>query len=70
MEQFLMFLREEIVPRGWLPFRTEWSIYDCDHMVAGQIDSVWVDPATGAFHMVDWKRCVGDLDPCEGERFG
>eukprot|EP00969_Alexandrium_andersonii_P334834 14798286-Alexandrium_andersonii.AAC.1 len=69
MAQFLDLLREEIVPRGWLPFRTEWSIYDRANMVAGQIDSVWIDPATKSFHMIDWKRCLGDLDPAEGERF-
>ena len=35
-------------------------------MVAGQIDSLWLDTATGNVHMIDWKRCLADLDPCEG----
>ena len=38
-------------------------------MVAGQIDSIWVDPKTGELHMIDWKRCKDDLDPSEGEQF-
>jgi hypothetical protein len=39
-------------------------------MIASQIDSVWIDPASGNFHMIDWKRCQGSLDPSEGARFG
>jgi hypothetical protein len=29
-------------------------------MVAGQIDSIWVDPVSKSFHMIDWKRCSLD----------
>ena len=39
-------------------------------MVAGQIDSVWFDELNGTFHMIDWKRCLADLSPQEGEQFG
>lgn len=42
---------------SWVPFRTEWSIFDDKACVAGQIDSVWVAP-DGSYHMVDWKRCA------------
>ena len=41
---------------GLEPYRTEWSIFDEDAMVAGQIDSVFRD-AEGGLWMVDWKRC-------------
>lgn len=27
---FEQFLQEQLIPRGWIPFRTEWSIYDED----------------------------------------
>jgi len=40
---------------SWRVYRTEWSIFDDKACVAGQIDSLWVDP-DGKFHMVDWKR--------------
>jgi|688.fasta_scaffold00883_2 hypothetical protein len=42
---------------SWVPYRTEWSVYDEKACVAGQIDSLWVAP-DGEFHMVDWKRCA------------
>ena len=40
-------------------------------MVAGQIDSVFVDP-DGGLHMVDWKRCKDKLsaDMNSWNRFG
>ena len=70
MQQFEAWLQSEILPRGWKPFRTEWSVFDCTNMVAGQIDSVWIDPATGGLHMIDWKRCRDDLSSEEGACFG
>ena len=42
---------------GWTPFRTEWSVFDDETLVCGQIDSVWRDQ-DGAYRMVDWKRCA------------
>ena len=69
MLMFFNFLTDEIIPRGWKPYRTEWSIFDEDHMVAGQIDSVWIDSSTGSLHMIDWKRCAKPLNPGDGERF-
>ena len=43
------------------PYRTEWSIYDEDAGVAGQIDSLWIDCSDDSLHptrfvMADWKR--------------
>ena len=68
-QQFKDFLNEFATARGWVPFRTEWSIYDERHWVAGQIDSVFED-SDGGFHMVDWKRVEADLDPQAGQHFG
>ena len=69
IDQFRCFLVNFGMERGWKPFRTEWSIFDDVAMVAGQIDSIFIDTA-GNLHMVDWKRVRKDLDPLEGMRFG
>ena len=46
------------------PFRSEWSIFDDDSRVAGQVDSLWFDEAAnGAIVMVDWKRARQLLSP-------
>lgn len=46
-----------------VPYRTEWSVYDLDCVLAGQIDSIWIDK-NGDLHMIDWKRCKKkDLGP-------
>lgn len=34
MSTFFDFLNAEIIPRGWVPYRTEWSIFDEDHWPA------------------------------------
>ena len=46
--------------RNWSIYRTEWSIYDDDSLVGGQIDAVYVDDKD-AMHIVDWKRSKKDL---------
>ena len=61
IQQFFTFFEKEICLRSWVPFRTEWSIFDEEFMVAGQIDSVFVDSG-GSLHMVDWKRCKDKLN--------
>ncbi len=42
---------------GLEPFRSEWVIFDEDADVAGSVDFVARDPATGHLVIVDWKRC-------------
>lgn len=46
--------------KGYLPFRTEWRIYDQQQRICGSIDMIFSkkDPTTGevTYHMVDWKR--------------
>ena len=45
------------------PYRSEWSIYDENAQVAGQIDSLWFDESRpGMIVMVDWKRVRKTLD--------
>ena len=70
MRQFYRFLREEVEPRGWTPYRTEWSIYDERRGVAGQIDCVFTSNGGTQYHMVDWKRCGKPLDPFANAFFG
>ena len=41
---------------GYVPFRTEWQIYDEESGIAGSIDMIYYRPSTGTYHMVDWKR--------------
>ena len=43
MEQFRMFVYTELESRGWQLYRSEWSVYDEDVMVAGQIDALFHD---------------------------
>jgi hypothetical protein len=56
------------------PFRAEWSIYDEDAAVAGQVDSLWFDEDEGAVVMVDWKRArellTSDLETQSSQAFG
>lgn len=54
--QYRHFVDTVVDREGLKPYRTEWSVYDTDAVLSGQIDSLWVDPE-GRFHMLDWKRC-------------
>ena len=57
------------------PYRSEWSIYNEDHRVAGQVDSLWFDTNRQPSQevvvvMADWKRAKELLtsDPVEQRR--
>ena len=63
MNQFKKFLHEVAVTRDWIPFRTEWSIFDSDRMIAGQIDCIFKELLADRYHMVDFKRCGKPLRP-------
>ena len=54
-KQFLVFHQDVVVRRQWVPYRTEWKIWDARSQIAGTIDMIFVDQ-DGQFHMVDWKR--------------
>ena len=40
----------------WKPFRCEWSLFDEELLLAGQLDALFVDSETGEYIMADWKR--------------
>ena len=40
-----------------IPYRTEWNVFDEDHLFAGSIDMTFMDPETGKLKIYDWKRC-------------
>ncbi len=44
------------------PYRTEWRIFDENHMLAGTIDMVYRNPKTGSYFMFDWKRSEKVVD--------
>jgi len=50
------FLEWDAAHEDWVPYRTEWKIFDADLKIAGTIDAVFKDE-NGQFVMVDWKRC-------------
>lgn len=61
--------------RRWTPIRLEWSLYNEDFKVAGQIDSLWRDLDTERdFVMADWKRArqllTDDIEVLEQQSFG
>lgn len=43
---------------GFIPFRTEWLVFDEEHKVAGSIDMVYKKP-DGTLAIYDWKRTEG-----------
>ena len=66
---FQRFVQEWLEPRRWVMRRVEWTIYEEQVMVAGQIDAVFQD-ASGALHMLDWKRTKHSLDSGAKSEFG
>jgi len=41
--------------KGFVPFRTEWLVFDPEHKVAGSIDMIYKKP-DGTLAIYDWKR--------------
>jgi hypothetical protein len=72
--EFRKFLSWLSTKPRWSPYRVEWSIYNEDEMVAGQIDSVWKDLDNCKFVMVDWKRSrellTNDENELQRQSFG
>lgn len=44
-------------PDVWIPYRTEWTIYDESARIGGTVDMVYKNVRDGTFTLVDWKRC-------------
>lgn len=54
---FLRFQEEWIKPRGYLPYRTEWSIFDGEIDLAGQLDMLYQKKeGVNDYALYDWKR--------------
>ncbi len=53
-EYFTTFVRDH---KSLVPYRTEWTIFDEELKLAGSIDMLFYDSASGNFHIYDWKRC-------------
>ncbi len=52
-QYFLKFLDDH--KNQWIPYRSEWRIYDEDYELAGTVDMCYV--RNGYLEIVDWKRC-------------
>lgn len=50
---FLKFLQEYPELQA---YRTEWTIFDEQYKIAGSIDMVFLNTATGKYEIYDWKR--------------
>lgn len=48
------------LPPTWEPYRTEWSLYDEESLMCGQLDALLRCSKTGEYALVDWK-CVGEM---------
>lgn len=46
---------------GFEAYRTEWVIYDEKYNLAGSIDFLMRNTATGDLSIIDWKRCLTDV---------
>lgn len=54
-DYFMNYERRWRVPRGFVPFRTEWLVFKEDIKLAGSIDMVYKKP-DGSLAIYDWKR--------------
>ena len=53
---YLRFRQQWLRPSGLLPWRVELRAFSRRYRLAGSIDGLFLNPATGAFVIVDWKR--------------
>ena len=54
-DYFCTFQRDYVAKHGFIPFRTEWLVFDEEHKVAGSIDMIYKKP-DGTLAIYDWKR--------------
>lgn len=55
MNPFLKF-SQSMYEQGYRPFRSEWSVYDEEHKLAGTIDQLYFKDDEDVLYMYDWKR--------------
>ena len=64
MKQYLRFREDN---PHLTPYRTEWSVFSYahggTHIVAGQIDGLFLDEKTGEYEMIDYKVTAHELSP-------
>lgn len=41
---------------GFVPYRTEWLVFDEDFLISGCVDMVFKHSQNQSYHIVDWKR--------------
>ena len=56
---FLQFVKDY---PDFIPYRTEWTIFDETVRVAGSIDMIYQNTDDGTLSIYDWKRCK-DINP-------
>jgi hypothetical protein len=54
-DYFCNFQQSYVAKHGFVPFRTEWLVFDEVHKVAGSIDMIYKKP-DGTLAIYDWKR--------------
>lgn len=52
---FCNYQKDYAEKKGFIPFRTEWLVFDIDHRLSGSIDMVYKKP-DGTLAIYDWKR--------------
>lgn len=52
-QYFLNFIRDN---QSFIPYRTEWMVYDSEYKLAGSIDMIYKNE-DGTLNIYDWKRC-------------
>jgi hypothetical protein len=72
MKQYLRFREDHPHLK---PYRTEWSVFSYahggSHIVAGQIDGLYLDERSGEYEMIDYKVTAHELSPDNPyEKFG
>ena len=54
-DYFMAYEKKWRIPQGFVPFRTEWLVFNDQIRLAGSIDMVYLKP-DGTFAIYDWKR--------------
>lgn len=58
---FKSFESSIVLPRQWIPYRTEWCIFDEELKITGSIDMIYKSTTTNDYFIIDWK-CSKNLE--------
>jgi hypothetical protein len=53
--QYFLDYAQEMADAGWVPYRTEWLVYDEVYKLTGSIDMVFFHPVMNQYIIRDWK---------------